>query len=127
MSSVSQTFARRLREERERAGISQAEIAHRVSEVLGVSIYPTAVTKIENRERSVKLDESVAIADALGVPLAALLSDRDALGEKIAQTREDLLIAEHAQANALSQASEFAEQAAQLRHHLRELEAAHGR
>lgn len=72
----SDTFARRAREERERQRMSQAKLAKGMSEELGITIYQTAVTRIEQQTRAIQLDEAVAIARVLNVPLAALLSDR---------------------------------------------------
>lgn len=73
--STAGTFARRLREERGRAGLSQDDLAKELSARLGVTIYSTAVTKMEACTRSVKIDEAVAIADILQVPLLRLVGD----------------------------------------------------
>lgn len=68
-------FARRLRQEREAAGVSQVELARRISEQLGASIDPTAITRIESQERAVRLDEAVIAARALDLPLTVLLGE----------------------------------------------------
>lgn len=68
-------FARRLREERQAAGLTQAAFGELISKRLDATVGGTAVTRIEKGERSVKLEEAVAAAQALGVPLAALVSD----------------------------------------------------
>jgi len=68
-------FARRLRQEREDANISQADLARRISERLGTTIDPSAITRIERKERAVRLDEAVIAAEALRLPLSALLVD----------------------------------------------------
>ncbi|MEU7317904.1 helix-turn-helix transcriptional regulator [Streptomyces sp. NPDC007083] len=68
-------FARRLRQEREHQGISQAELARRIADILGTNVDPSAVTRIEQQMRAVRLDEAVAAAQALGVPLVFLLND----------------------------------------------------
>src|SRR5262245_5874855 len=68
-------FARRLRQERERLGISQAELARRMAVLLGTNVDSTAITRIEQQTRAVRLDEAVAAAEALGVPLITLVSD----------------------------------------------------
>lgn len=70
----SDVFARRLRQERKRASISQAELARRIAQFLGTAVDPSAVTRIEQQTRAVRLDEAVAAAAALGVPLTALIS-----------------------------------------------------
>lgn len=78
MTDPLETFARRLRQARERAGMTQTELAHKLSELLGNALDPSAITRIEKRERGVRLEEAVHIAEILGVPLAILTSDRDA-------------------------------------------------
>lgn len=76
MSSLpSDVFAKRLRQERERRRMSQAQLADGIADLLGTNIDPTAVTRIEKQERAVRLDEAVAAAEALGLPLSALLGD----------------------------------------------------
>lgn len=86
----SEIFARRMREERTRAGLAQAEIARRITSRLGVTIDGSAVTRIEKRERVVRLDEAVAIAEVLGVPITQLLSDTDPTAERIGELDEEL-------------------------------------
>jgi transcriptional regulator with XRE-family HTH domain len=120
------TFARRLREERERAGVSQAEVARRVSEYLGIDLSPIAITKVESRARSVKIEEAVAMAEALKVPLTGLLADRDALEAEVLRAREQLMVTEHARADALSKAAEYGFQIESLRGYLSDLEASRG-
>jgi transcriptional regulator with XRE-family HTH domain len=61
-------FGRRLREEREQRGWTQAELAGRS----GTGLHPTAVTRIERGERGVSLNEALAFAAALGVSLGEL-------------------------------------------------------
>lgn len=68
-------FARRLRQERERLGISQAELARRMAALLGTNFDSTAITRVEQQTRAVRLDEAVTAAEALGVPLITLVSD----------------------------------------------------
>lgn len=74
-SLPSDIFARRLRQERERRKMSQAQLADGIANLLGTNIDPTAVTRIEKQERAVRLDEAVAAAEALGLPLSALLGE----------------------------------------------------
>ncbi|MEV0443621.1 helix-turn-helix transcriptional regulator [Streptomyces spectabilis] len=68
-------FARQVRQERERLGISQAELARRMAALLGTNLDSTAITRIEQQTRAVRLDEAVAAAKTLGVPLVMLTSD----------------------------------------------------
>lgn len=69
------TFARRLREERSRVGMSQTALAAHIAELTSHSIDGTAVTRIEQSRRAVRLDEAVAAAAALEVPLMALVTE----------------------------------------------------
>lgn len=84
-------FVQRLREERSRIGLSQAEFAERLSARIGVPVYPSTVTRIEKGERAVKLDEAVAMADVLGLPITALIDGVHRVDEQIAalQRRRD--------------------------------------
>ena len=60
-------------------GMSQAELARRIAEILGTNIDPSAVTRIEQQLRAVRLDEAVAAARVLDVPLQLLVSDDPAI------------------------------------------------
>ena len=84
------TFARRMREERQRAGLSQAALAERVTALLDYKVDSSSVTRVEKGERSVRLAEAVAIAEALSNPLTALLRDRTAIDEEIGELERDL-------------------------------------
>lgn len=43
--------------------------------LLGTNVDSTAITRIEQQTRAVRLDEAVTAAEALGVPLITLVSD----------------------------------------------------
>lgn len=90
MTLATKTFARRLVEERQRVGLSQAALAERVTAIIGRSIDPSALARAEKHERAIRLDEAVAIADVLQVPLASMLRDRDALDGEIGELRREL-------------------------------------
>lgn len=90
MTIATETFARRLREERQRAGLSQAALAGRLSELVDRRIDPSALARSETGERAVRLDEAAAIADILDVPLGAMLRDRDAVDDEIHELQRDL-------------------------------------
>lgn len=90
MTIATETFARRLIEERQRAGLSQAALAKRLTAMIGRSVDPSAVARAEKHERAIRLDEAVAIADVLQVPLASMLRDRDAIDDEIGELRRDL-------------------------------------
>jgi len=91
-------FARRLRQERERLGVSQAELARRMTTRLGNNVESTAITRIEQQTRAVRLDEAVIAADSLGIPLLALLTEDFARAneEEIQTQLAELALAEQA-------------------------------
>ncbi|GAB3616592.1 hypothetical protein GCM10027416_11490 [Okibacterium endophyticum] len=94
MATYSKVFAHRLREERQRAGLSQAQLAQRMSEALGTGIDASAVSRIENPSsgRIIKLDEAAAAAGALGVPLSALLSEQDPVEARLEELQRELVV-----------------------------------
>lgn len=107
--TTGEVFAERLRETRRTARLSQAELASRISALTGTPLPATAITKIEKGERAVRLDEAVAAARALEVPLSALVSEETPTDARIRELREELVrqqsradaaIAEHQQATA---------------------------
>jgi transcriptional regulator with XRE-family HTH domain len=89
-------FAKNLRRAREAQGVSQSELALRMEPYLGSSIGHTAILRIEQRTRAVRLDEAVAAAKALDLPLAALISEDPVRQneEKIQEYLAELAIAE---------------------------------
>lgn len=89
-------FARRLRGERERLGVIQVELARRMSAFLGQKVDPSAITRMEQQTRAVRLDEAVAAAKSLGVPLAVLLED-DPVGRNSLELAQGLSRLEGAQ------------------------------
>jgi transcriptional regulator with XRE-family HTH domain len=68
--------AHRVRELRDRRGLSQAELARRLTE-LGLRFDRITVAKIERGNRNVKVGEAVQLAAALGVSPSALLFGGD--------------------------------------------------
>lgn len=92
MTSVpSSIFARRLRQERENAGLSQADLAKLISETLGSRVDPSAITRIEKFDRAVKLDEATAAAAIFRLPLTALLIEGDPAPHLSQQLKQYLL------------------------------------
>lgn len=65
-------FGRRLRQERERRGLTQGGLANMLGQD-GLRLDPTAITRIEKGERGVRLNEALKIARALGCTLDYLL------------------------------------------------------
>lgn len=90
MTRATETFARRMREERQRAGLTQVEVAERLTAMLERPVYDSALARVEKHLRAIRLDEAVAIADVLELPLSALLRDREHVDEEIAQLRQEL-------------------------------------
>lgn len=65
--NIDQNVATNLREFRERGGLSQEELAQRMSE-RGFGFSQATVWKIESGQRPVKISEAVALSDALELP-----------------------------------------------------------
>lgn len=81
-------FAERLLPLRKRQGLSQARLADRLSALLGDKVSATAITKIEAGNRAVRLNEAVAAAHVLGVPLAELVAE-DEQGLRLIELRRE--------------------------------------
>lgn len=82
-------FSARLLELRRAAGLSQTELAGRVG------LDPTAITKIEKRSRSLRLNEAVALASALATTVDQLIRptiERDAVVRLLHGYMDDLAV-----------------------------------
>lgn len=121
-----QVFARRVREERERTGLSQAEFARQLSVALDWEFDPSSVTRVEQATRGVKLEEAVAIAEVLDVPLAAMVRDREALDDEIDDLRRDLATSQWRASQAQATVEEAQEASRATQRRIAELEAARG-
>jgi transcriptional regulator with XRE-family HTH domain len=75
-STTSQTFGRQVMETRRRKAWSQQRLSAELGS-LGLSIHPTAITKVERGDRRVNIDEALLFAVALGVSPLHLLVPRD--------------------------------------------------
>lgn len=91
-------FAQRLRELREARGLSQARLAAEVAAQCGLSLDPTAITRIERAQRSVSLAEAVAFAAVLGASVDEMCTPGQASTER--ELRRELADAEVRLANA---------------------------
>ena len=67
-------FGRRLREVRTAAGLTQQQVADRVT-AAGCKLFRSQIGKIESGDRPATITEGIALADALGVTLADLATD----------------------------------------------------
>jgi transcriptional regulator with XRE-family HTH domain len=67
VESIDKNFAANLREYREAHGISQDELAQRMTRY-GFAFSQATIWKIEQGKRPVKISEAVALADAVDVP-----------------------------------------------------------
>lgn len=92
MPKYSEVFAGRLKEERQNAGMSQAELAERTSAILDVNLDASAISRIENPNsgRMIKLDEAAAAAEVLGIALSALVSNGGRVEARIAELHHKL-------------------------------------
>jgi len=85
-----QTFASRIRGGRQRAGISQAELSRRLAAVMGYTIDSSAISRSEKGVRAVPLDEAVAIADLLEIPLDGMTPESIKAEARVLRLRQDL-------------------------------------
>jgi transcriptional regulator with XRE-family HTH domain len=122
-----QTFARRLREERIRAGLSQATLAERLTELLNQKVDASAITRIEKHERAVRLDEAVVIAELLDLPLPAMLRDSESVDEQVAELRRDLSLAQWRASQAEEELQQAQESMAAIGRLIAELESSRPR
>jgi transcriptional regulator with XRE-family HTH domain len=125
-TEFSKVFARRMRDERTRSGVSQAVLAERMSTLLGYGVDSSSVTRIENGGRGLRLDEAVAIAHVLGVPMAALLRDRRSIDDEIDQLRQEQSLAEWREARARDELRECQEAVQGIKDRVTRLEAERG-
>lgn len=88
-------FAKRLRDERVRAGFSQTELAKRLTELVGYTVDGSSITRIEKEKRGVRLVEAIEIAEVLGLQLHELVEDRDDVDGKLDGLRQDLFMAKY--------------------------------
>jgi transcriptional regulator with XRE-family HTH domain len=65
---------------REAAGLSQAELVQKLRESGWTNVHPTTISRIEKRERPVRLSEASRIADVLGQTLDRMLAPPDRAG-----------------------------------------------
>jgi len=83
-------FARRMREVRDERAVSQASLAAVMAADGGPRLDSTAITRMERGSRAVRLDEAVAVARALDVPLDSLLRPETPLGEQLTRATKDV-------------------------------------
>lgn len=83
-------FRTALREHRESAGWSQARLAGELA-ALGMPLDATAITRIENGKRAVRIEEAWALAAALRLDLDALIYTLTT----VMTTEERIYFAEH--------------------------------
>lgn len=119
-------FARRMRDERSRSGMSQSVLAERMSALLGYGVDSSSVTRIEQGKRGLRLDEAVAIAQVLGVTMAVLLRDRRSIDDEIDQLRQELSLAEWREARARDELRECQEAVQGLKERVARLESERG-
>jgi transcriptional regulator with XRE-family HTH domain len=74
MAQPSDTFRERMREARTQRGLSQRGLATGLRE-LGYAFEQPTISWIENGTRNISLDEAVAIARVLRVPLGRMYMD----------------------------------------------------
>jgi transcriptional regulator with XRE-family HTH domain len=85
-----EVLGRHLRALREKAGLTQQQVADQMR-LRGFPMHRSAIAKIEASDpatrRPVRVNEAVALADVLGVPVADLIVDPNAQRRRIANSR----------------------------------------
>ncbi|CAM4046832.1 helix-turn-helix transcriptional regulator [Helcobacillus massiliensis] len=101
----SDIFSRRLREERTRQKISQAQVAQYVGFKMGAMLDATAITRIEQGTRALRFDEAFYIAEALKQPLLSMASKdfQRAKDEEVSDLMDQLAEAQKTWADAKSE------------------------
>lgn len=89
-----QVFARQLRAIRQAAGLTQQQLADRVSEA-GARMHRSGIAKIEAGDRVVSVGEALQLAAALGTGLADLVTDPSPGHRERAEALAQLRAAEH--------------------------------
>ncbi|WP_076623911.1 helix-turn-helix transcriptional regulator [Leucobacter chironomi] len=107
------TLAQKLRERRERLGLSQTEVATLISDA-GIRMSQTAMSRIEKGERALTVGEALVYASALQTTLEELLSS-DKIDEIIADGLATLRALETSRRGAMKSLHEHWEQMRQLR------------
>lgn len=71
-SSPEDRFGARLRYERERRGMTQADVAAALERDHGIKLHPSAIAKMETRDvtnpRVIRLNEAAALSALFGIP-----------------------------------------------------------
>ena len=77
---------------REAAGLSQAELVQKLRESGWTNVHPTTISRIEKRERPVRLSEAARIANVLGQNLNHMLAPPETAGveEELDKSIEEL-------------------------------------
>jgi transcriptional regulator with XRE-family HTH domain len=102
-------FRNRLKNERERRGWSQTDMANRLSDK-GIHVHMTTIAKIEAGQRAVRIDEATAIADLFEMSLDALLGRGAGLEDDLAYSLRTLReVARRARGRIPSMAAEIAD------------------
>lgn len=102
-----------MREERDRRGWGQAELADRLA-AQGMQVVPSAISKSEAGHRLVRLNEAVAVAAAFGLPLSAMLADASEREGRIAEMRAEAVRLSDESDEALRRAVYYRNAAAEL-------------
>lgn len=123
MEEVGQTderFAANLRLARERAGMSQEEVAQQMSD-LGYKFHQQTITRIENGRRKVSLEEANQLAQAVGSTVDAL-SRPTGLARDAWTVLHDVRVIRDAHKRANAAAEEFRIMQGHLHHLVKRLE-----
>jgi transcriptional regulator with XRE-family HTH domain len=106
--SPERVFARRQRQERDRRGWRYRDLAAAVAE-RGIDLNYSAFAKTETSGRAIRLDEAMAVADALGMTLSQMLSEASTedLERELADVQRNLDAAGAESAEAIRRAAYY--------------------
>jgi transcriptional regulator with XRE-family HTH domain len=126
VQNVEGVFARSLRGLRSARKWSQARVAAEVAERRGLSLDPTAITRIEGGQRGVSLSEAVAIAAVLGATVDEMCtagpgSTERELRRELAEAEAQLANTEAAMASMEYAYAESRQRVAELRARMEEI------
>ena len=109
------TFARRMRELREAAGMPQSHIANVLAMSHGIKVDPTAITRIERGTRTIRLDEAVAIASVFDHTVDEILRPALSPEEQLLQAEQEIEAAQRRVERAVAEFEALQRRLEQLR------------
>lgn len=121
-----EAIGRRLRSLRERAGLSQADVADALTKLGATGFYPQTIAKLESGSRSLRFHEAAKLIQALEASWAELIADLSPAGAKRSAVQVSNREVRRYFERALDAAFQLEEASATLRQAIEDLEAEDG-